>query len=183
MAAWCSFRDESQYERRKRKTDIETGFIMSLEKIQADDTGPIKEKLEQKTANLLFLKHIAIKQAVKYSKYAIMYAVMFMGAFGIQIWHMNSEIREHEVSASVIEGVEENGGTKDNVKVLSKENGIKVVSVDSPSNSSTYEFVYNKDGEKVFEQKALHVPTVLTNLAAILWLLMIWGYRYIRGVI
>ena len=182
LAAWMSFRDESQYRHRQSKIDKDLDMLGDFgDKIS--DAQSRREELQAKEENLLFLKHIAIRQTVKYIKYTVFYFVVFILAMGGQSWHMEREITNHEVPLT--EALQKNeDGNSSNITIKSYDDGVKRVSVKDASNNATYEYVYSgeqKDNkQKTFQQKVNHLPSVLANIFAGLWLLMIWGIRYLR---
>lgn len=182
LAAWMSFRDETQYQHKRSKIDNDLDMLGKLGSIMSN-AQTRREELQTKTENLLFLKHIAIRQTVKYMKYAAFYFVLFIAALGGQSLHMENEINSHEVSLT--EALQKSkDGNSSNITTKSYDSGVMRVSVKDSSNNATYEYVYSgeqeDDKQKTFQQKVNHLPSVLANIFAGLWLLMIWGIRYLR---
>lgn len=165
LAAWASLRDETQYQRKSVKLEDEIAYLLAFAKerpVLADKKTEIASIIKQKMNNLLLLKHIAGKQTAKYSKYAVLYAVLLAGALSVQSWNMDNELRTHETVASreVVDGASSKS------MVFNARTG------------ASYEYLYFDD-TKVYEQKILHVPSVISNGCAVVWLFVIICIRHL----
>jgi len=186
LAAWFSLRDETQYAYRRHKVDVDVDFSgwLIFRHWDSPEVQAFRKKAEQTIVNLLILKHIAIRQTLKYGKYVLFYAGLLAASLGVQSWHMNAEIRDHELSAEQLRDVLDEESPPDGVQVKSHEDGVATVIVEDKERSASYEFAYAKDGEgwqkKYNGQKVLKIPEALQNLCAVLWLLLLWGLRYLH---
>lgn len=169
LAAWASLRDETQYQRKNSRLEEEIAYLLVFTKERpalVDKRTGIVSIIKQKMNNLLLLKHIAGKQTAKYAKYAVLYAVLLAGALSVQSWNMDNELRTHETVASrdVVDGASSKS------MVFNTRTG------------ASYEYLYIDD-TKVYGQKILHVPSVISNGCAVAWLFVIIGIRHLSKTI
>lgn len=183
LAAWLSILDESQYNWRIRKLDADVVFGKVLSKYRPSEMKEVSDQQSKKAENLTWLKTIATGQAKRYGKFAVIYFALFVAFFGAYSMSITKDVQKHELAASEVQAMLLSGEEKENVKIKTVKDKITVSVFDKTKNAN-YEYIYSDNGEtKEYGQKSVQIPTILTNLAAILWLLMIWGTRYIRSII
>lgn len=189
LAAWFSLRDETRYAYRRHKVDVDIGFSdwLIFRNWNSPELQAFLKKANEAIVNLLLLKRIAIRQTIKYSKYIFLYAGLLAVASGVQAWHMDQEINAHELSAESLDMVlNEEALPEEGVDVKFHDEEIATVTVKDKEKSASYEFVYQKDGTSWVRQgdgqKVLKIPNAIQNACAIIWLLLVWGFRYMRSV-
>lgn len=180
LAAWASVRDETQSWRRLGLNNATKTAIASMEAWHPENAqlAELKRESEDDWNNLLMLKHKAFRQASKYAKYAAAYAVAFVFALGIQSWHMDCEIWQHNpaVSASSI------------IKTEKLPNGNIRKLVYDGDYSASYEFICEADSETqegkcLKGRKELILPPSIVTVMEILLFLWVLGIRFLSRII
>ena len=189
LAALFSVRDETHFEHRMGKVQKTVVFLDVLKKMSPETTAiqSMEKELSEKKTNLLLLKHMAGRQAVKYTKYFILYLVLASALIGLQSWNIEKEIASHEppvVSKELFLNREKGA---DGITVTAM-NGLTKVSVMDDSKSASYEYVYKESAEtglleKTYERKIVHVPDAISCAMTAAWLLFIIAVRYLGQIL
>ena len=176
LAAWASVRDETQSRRRLELNSATRTTIASMEAWHPENAQitELKRESEDDWNNLLMLKHKAFRQASKYAKYAAAYAIAFVFALGIQSWHMDCEIWQHDpaVSAGSI------------VKAEELPSGSIRKTVYDEGCSASYEFICEagseeQEGKCLKGRKDLILPPPIVTAMEILLFLWMLGIRFL----